>query len=92
MDTVASLYNRNSLHDIIQSTCKNIFIPITVGGHKISRRCLKIFDSGADKISLNTKAVQNPNLINILSKRFGSQSIVLSVEAKKFLIKNGSLI
>ena len=84
MDIVASLYNRNSLHDIIQSTCKNIFIPITVGGGIRSvDDALKIFDSGADKISLNTKAVQNPNLINILSKRFGSQSIVLSVEAKK---------
>ena len=44
---------------------------------------LKIFDSGADKISLNTNAVQNPNILSILSKRFGSQAIVLSVEAKK---------
>ena len=44
---------------------------------------MKIFDSGADKISLNTNAVQNPDILSILSKRFGSQAIVLSVEAKK---------
>ena len=84
MDIVASLYNRNSLHDIIKSTCKNIFIPITVGGGiRTIDDALKIFDSGADKISVNTRAVQNPDLISVLSKRFGSQSIVLSVEAKK---------
>jgi len=84
MDLVASLYNRNSLHDIIKLACKNIFIPFTVGGGIRSvDDALKIFDSGADKISINTKAVQSPNLISQLSKRFGSQAIVLSVEAKK---------
>ena len=57
MDIVASLYNRNSLHDIIKSTCKNIFIPITVGGGiRTIDDALKIFDSGADKISINTEA------------------------------------
>lgn len=84
MDLVASLYNRNSLHDIIKLACKDIFIPFTVGGGIRSLDdALKIFDSGADKISLNTSAVQNPNLLSTLSKRFGSQAIVLSVEAKK---------
>lgn len=84
MDLVASLYNRNSLHDIMKLACKDIFIPFTVGGGIRSLDdALKIFDSGADKISLNTSAVQNPNLLSTLSKRFGSQAIVLSVEAKK---------
>ena len=84
MDLVASLYNRNSLHEIIKLACEDIFIPFTVGGGIRSLDdALKIFDSGADKISLNTNAVQNPNILSILSKRFGSQAIVLSVEAKK---------
>ena len=79
------MYSRNSLHDIIKTACKNIFIPFTVGGGIRSiDDALKIFDSGADKISLNTKAVQNPKLINDLSKKFGSQSIVVSLEAKRF--------
>ncbi len=85
LDIVASLYSRNSLHNIIKTACKNIFIPFTVGGGIRSvDDALKIFDSGADKISLNTKAVQNPKLISDLSKRFGSQSVVASIEAKKF--------
>ena len=84
MDLVASLYNRNSLHDIIKLACEDIFIPFTVGGGIRSLDdALKIFDSGADKISIHTNAVQNPNILSILSKRFGSQAIVLSVEAKK---------
>ena len=83
MDIVASLYNRNSLHEIIKLATKKIFIPFTVGGGIRSvDDALKIFDSGADKIAINTRAVQEPKLINTLSKRFGSQAVVLSVEAK----------
>lgn len=88
MDLVASLYNRNSLHDIIKNVSKDVFIPITVGGAIRSiDDALKIFDSGADKIAINTAAVKYPNLINLLAKRFGSQAIVISIEAKK---KNNS--
>tara|TARA_B100000029_G_scaffold513034_1_gene611347 strand:- start:202 stop:957 length:756 start_codon:yes stop_codon:yes gene_type:complete len=84
MDLVASLYNRNSLHEIIKLACRNIFIPFTVGGGIRSvDDASKIFDSGADKVAINTAAVKNPNIIQELSKRFGSQAIVLSVEAKK---------
>lgn len=84
MDLVASLYNRNSLYEIIKAASQNIFIPFTVGGGIRSiDDALKIFDSGADKIAINTAAVKDPNLISILSKRFGSQAIVLSIEAKK---------
>ncbi len=84
MDLVASLYNRNSLYDIVKQASKNIFIPFTVGGGIRSiDDALKIFDSGADKIAVNTAAIKDPNLINVLSKRFGSQAIVLSIEAKK---------
>ena len=84
MDVVASLYGRNNLTDIINSATKDIFIPITVGGGVRSiKDAEKIFLAGADKIAINTAAVKNPNLIEDLSKKFGSQSIVLSVEAKK---------
>ncbi len=84
MDLVASLYNRNSLHDIIKKVSNNVFIPITVGGGIRSiDDALKIFDSGADKIAINTAAVKNSSLINILAKRFGSQAVVISIEAKR---------
>tara|TARA_Y100001958_G_scaffold157969_1_gene154492 strand:- start:331 stop:1089 length:759 start_codon:yes stop_codon:yes gene_type:complete len=84
MDLVASLYNRNSLHSIIKKASENIFIPLTVGGGIRSvDDALKIFDSGADKIAVNTAAVKNPKLIYNLAKRFGSQAIVISIEAKK---------
>ena len=84
MDSVASLYNRNSLNKIIEETSKNIFIPITVGGGIRSiDDANKILRSGADKIAINTAAVKNPKLLEDLSNRFGSSTIVLSVEAKK---------
>lgn len=84
MDVVASLYERNYLADIINSVTKDVFIPITVGGGiRGVDDAEKLFLSGADKIAINTAAVQNRSLINSLSKKFGSQSIVLSIEAKK---------
>jgi cyclase len=84
MDSVASLYGRNNLDNIIKDATKDIFIPITVGGGIRSIHDAEIiFNSGADKIAINTAAVDDPNLINLLSKKYGSQSIVLSVEAKK---------
>ena len=64
MDVVASLYERNSLHDIIEKTAKEIFIPLTVGGGIRSIDDIKsILRAGADKVSINTAAVRNPNLI-----------------------------
>jgi len=84
MDAVASLYNRNSLNEIIEETSKNIFIPITVGGGiRSSEDANKILRSGADKIAINTAAIEDPRLIEGLSNRFGSSTIVLSIEAKK---------
>ncbi len=84
MDLVASLYNRNSLHDIIKKVSEKVFIPITVGGGIRSiEDALKIFESGADKIAINTAAVKNPNLIKHLVQRFGSQAVVVSIEAKR---------
>ena len=84
MDVVASLYERNSLHDIILETAKNKFIPITVGGGIRSLEdALNVLRVGADKIAINTAAVNRPELISEISNTLGSQSVVLSVEAKK---------
>lgn len=83
MDCVASLYGRNHLADIIQNAAKNIFIPITVGGGIRSvEDVTSILRAGADKVAVNTAAVANPHLITEISRRFGSQCMVLSVEAK----------
>lgn len=83
-DVVASLYERNSLHDIISKTAKQIFIPITVGGGLRSLDDIKqVLRAGADKVSLNTAAIKNPDLIKQASLKFGSSTIVVAIEAIK---------
>lgn len=84
MDVVASLYERNSLHDIISETAKSIFIPITVGGGLRSISDIKdVLRVGADKVCLNTAAIKNPQLIQDASRMFGSSTIVVAIEAIK---------
>ena len=84
MDCVASLYGRNHLGDIVKAAAKNIFVPMTVGGGIRSvDDANEILRAGADKVAVNTAAVSNPRLINDIARRFGSQCMVLSVEAKQ---------
>ncbi len=84
MDVVASLYERNSLHDIISETAKSIFIPITVGGGIRNLNDIKsMLRIGADKISINTAAIKRPEFIKEASEEFGSSTIVVSIEAIK---------
>lgn len=84
MDVVASLYQRNSLHDIIAKTAKEIFVPLTVGGGVRTIDDIKqVLRAGADKISLNTAAIKNPELIQKASKIFGSSTISISIEVIK---------
>ena len=84
MDCVASLYERNSLTEIIQYTAQNIFIPFTVGGGIRSVNDVEtILRAGADKVAINTAAVRRPELISEVVRRFGSQCLVLSIEAKQ---------
>lgn len=86
IDIVASLYNRNSLLEIIAETTKNIFIPITVGGGIRSVEDAKqLLRAGADKIAVNSAAIKNPQLITALAEAFGAQCIVVSIHAKRVL-------
>ena len=82
MDAVASLYGRNQLSHIVEDAVKDIFVPITVGGGIRSvEDAAEALRSGADKIAINTAAVANPQLISDIARRFGSQCMVLSIEA-----------
>ena len=81
-DAVASLYGRNSLCEIISRTSREIFIPLTVGGGLRSIEDIRqALAAGADKVSLNTAAIADPQLIREASRRFGSSTIVVAIEA-----------
>lgn len=83
MDGVASLYGRNNMHELLKSFSQNLFIPITVGGGIRSVGDVHdLLSSGADKVAINTAAVRRPGLITEVAQRYGSQAMVLSVEAK----------
>jgi len=82
MDAVASLYNRNSLHDFIEKTAREIFIPLTVGGGIRTIDDIRdVLRAGADKVSINTAAIKNPQIIEEASRKFGSSTILISIEA-----------
>jgi len=84
MDIVASLYDRNSLIAIVERTTRDVFVPMTVGGGVRSVEDARmLLASGADKVAINTAAVKDPKLISAVAKRFGSQAMVLSIEAKR---------
>jgi cyclase len=84
MDSVASLYGRNHLGDIISEVAKDVFIPMTVGGGLRSvSDVAQILRCGADKVAVNTAAVASPDLITNIAHRFGRQCMVLSIEAKQ---------
>ncbi len=84
MDIVASLYGRNSLRDIVRRAAENVFVPLTVGGGMRSVDDVReILRAGADKVAINTAAVQRPELIREVAHVFGSQCMVLSIEAKR---------
>ncbi len=84
LDITASSDNRKTMVDVIERTADQIFMPLTVGGGLRSIDDIRIMlNAGADKISLNTSAVQNPELILNSSRKFGSQCIVVAIDAKK---------
>ena len=84
IDSAASLYGRNNLSDIVQSTARDVFIPMTVGGGIRSRDDVRnLLRCGADKVAVNTAAIAQPTLITEIAREFGSQCTVLSIQAKQ---------
>jgi len=82
MDAVASLYGRNSLVEIIERTANEIFIPLTVGGGLRTVDDIRtVLRAGVDKVAINTAAVKRPDLIRQASRRFGSSTIIVAIEA-----------
>ena len=83
VDTVANLYNRSKIVDIVYEASRNIGIPLTAGGGVRTLKDIEeLLNAGADKVFINTQATKNPRFIEGAAKIFGSQCIVLSVEAK----------
>lgn len=84
MDAVASLYNRNSLLEIVARTAREVFIPLCVGGGLRTVEDIRtVLRAGADKVSLNTAAINRPDFIREAAQAFGSSTIVISIEAIK---------
>lgn len=84
MDVVASLYGRSNLVDIVRRTANDVFVPMTVGGGiRTIDDVSKLLRAGADKVAINTAAVLRPELITDIAMKFGSQCVVLSIEAKR---------
>ena len=84
LDITASNENRETIYDVIQRTSKNCFVPLTVGGGVRSVEDVnKLLNCGADKVSINTAAVKNSKVVEESSKKFGSQCIVVAIDAKK---------
>lgn len=84
IDIVASLYNRNNLSDIVRKTVDEVFIPVCVGGGVRSVEDVRhLLAMGADKVAVNTAAIKRPELITEIAEAFGSQCMVLSIQAKR---------
>jgi len=87
LDITASNENRDTIYDVVERTSKNCFVPLTVGGGVRSVEDVnQLLNCGADKVSINTAAVQNSKVVEESTKKFGSQCIVVAIDAKK----NGS--
>ncbi len=82
VDVVASLYGRNSLIDIIERTAREVFVPLTVaGGLRTLDDVRMVLRAGADKVAVNTAAIRRPDFVAEAAQRFGSSTIVVSIEA-----------
>ena len=84
LDITASNENRDTIYEVVEKTSKKCFVPLTVGGGIRSIEDInKLLNCGADKVSINTAAVQDSKLVMKSSKKFGSQCIVVAIDAKK---------
>lgn len=90
LDISASVENRGTIIEVVRETAKDVFIPLTVGGGIGSIEDIDaLLHAGADKVSLNTAAIKNPRLVYEAAKRYGSQCIVVAVDAKRRIDKAG---
>ena len=84
LDITASNENRDTIYDVVEKTSKKCFVPLTVGGGVRSIEDInKLLSCGADKVSINTAAVENQKVVEDSSKKFGSQCIVVAIDAKR---------
>jgi len=84
LDITASNENRKTIYDVVERTSKKCFVPLTVGGGIRSIEDInKLLNCGADKVSINTAAVENSKVVSESSKKYGSQCIVVAIDAKK---------
>ena len=89
LDITASVERRSTILDVVKKTAEQVFIPLTVGGGIRSIENMRLLlKSGADKVSLNTAAVENKDLIKEASEQFGSQCIVVAIDAKRQKAEN----
>jgi cyclase len=91
LDITATSDNRRTLVDVVRRTARELFIPFTVGGGiRTLTDAAAIFDAGADKISINSAAIVNPALITEIAQRFGSQAVIVAIDARKRDLKQGA--
>lgn len=84
LDITASSERRETMTKVIEKVSKNVFIPLTVGGGIRSLKdATKIFRAGADKVTVNTSAIKNPNLVNEIAENYGNQACVVAIDAKR---------
>lgn len=84
LDITATAENRKTLIDIVRRTARQIFVPFTVGGGiRTLEEAAKVFDAGADKVTVNSAAVTHPELIGEIAARFGSQAVVVAIDARR---------
>ena len=84
LDITATYENRDTIADVVRRTCREVFVPVTVGGGIRTADDFKdVLRAGADKISVNSAAVKDPGLVNAAAQKFGSQCVVVAIDARK---------
>jgi len=90
LDITASHENRGTMIHVVEKTAEQVFMPLTVGGGIRTLDDIRsLLSAGADKVSINTAAIEDPNFVKIASDRFGSQCIVVAIDAKRRNSKEG---
>lgn len=91
LDITASAHERKTLYQVVESVANEVFIPLTVGGGiRVAEDIRRLLNAGADKVSINTTAVKHPEFIGEVSARFGSQCIVVAIDAKQVPTQDGT--